>query len=603
MQQTETTSGSAAAWLREFEDRHGRPLRVLHIGNIANNAYINAKIQRRAGIEADVCCHDYYHVMGCPEWEDADFQGDVGDQFSPDWWAVDLHGFRRPPWFAQGKLRTCQRYLAARSRGDTRLQRLLWRQLRLELWLRCRSTARAQVLATLLGVHGRPPPERPASAPTAIFVRRSFVWWCSRAYSGLLRRLRTTLRRTGLLVRAAPRKLRAALRAVRTLVAGRGWRTALLTTFPLRLATLAVTEEHRAIVRAAALAPIPGPVVRLYVDSIGSDDDLPEDFLRYLDAIPGWKQLFRHYDVIQAYALDPVLPLLAGTRNYTAYEHGTLRDIPFREDSDGRVCAVAYRAAPAVFVTNSDVIPAARRLGLGAEQLVFLPHAVDSDRLLRFADENAALRPRPGEEIVFLSPTRHDWFDADPVWAKGNDRLIRALGLLRDEGLPCRLVLFEWGRHVAESKSLIEELGLTDRVTWRPTARKRELWARYLSAHAVVDQFLTPAMGSVAFESLALGCRVVTALDEPTVTQFFGEMPPVLEARDPVEIAAAMRRVIDDPLDQAGVGEAGQDWFRRRHSTERIIELQVATYARLVETDVSPRPSGASSEQFAEALE
>jgi len=71
-----------ADWLREFQRREGRPLRVLHIGNIANNAYINAKIQRRLGIDADVCCYDYYHVMGCPEWEDADFTGDVGDQFA-----------------------------------------------------------------------------------------------------------------------------------------------------------------------------------------------------------------------------------------------------------------------------------------------------------------------------------------------------------------------------------------------------------------------------------------------------------------------------------------------------------------------------------------
>ena len=48
----------------------GRKLRVLHIGNIANNAYNNARIQRQYGIDADVLCHDYYHVMATPEWED-----------------------------------------------------------------------------------------------------------------------------------------------------------------------------------------------------------------------------------------------------------------------------------------------------------------------------------------------------------------------------------------------------------------------------------------------------------------------------------------------------------------------------------------------------
>ncbi|KAG1702758.1 hypothetical protein GQR58_004261 [Nymphon striatum] len=43
-----------ANWLEEFEIENGRPLRVLHIGNIANNAFINAKIMRKIGIHADV---------------------------------------------------------------------------------------------------------------------------------------------------------------------------------------------------------------------------------------------------------------------------------------------------------------------------------------------------------------------------------------------------------------------------------------------------------------------------------------------------------------------------------------------------------------------
>ena len=78
------------AWLADFERSAGRPLRVLHIGNIANNAYNNALIQRQRGIDAYVLSFDYYHIMATPEWEDADFSGDIGDDFFPDWWAVDL---------------------------------------------------------------------------------------------------------------------------------------------------------------------------------------------------------------------------------------------------------------------------------------------------------------------------------------------------------------------------------------------------------------------------------------------------------------------------------------------------------------------------------
>ena len=75
-------------------------MRILFIGNIANNSYLNARMFNEAGLDCDVICHDYYHIMGCPEWEDADFEGEIEDQFFPDWSAVSLKGFRRPRWFA-----------------------------------------------------------------------------------------------------------------------------------------------------------------------------------------------------------------------------------------------------------------------------------------------------------------------------------------------------------------------------------------------------------------------------------------------------------------------------------------------------------------------
>jgi glycosyltransferase involved in cell wall biosynthesis len=112
--------------------------------------------------------------------------------------------------------------------------------------------------------------------------------------------------------------------------------------------------------------------------------------------------------------------------------------------------------------------------------------------------------------------------------------------------------------------------------------RKQDLWKRYLTSHAVVDQFLTPAIGGVAFEAMALGRRVVTALDPVVTEEFFGERPPVLVAHAPEEIAAALCRVAADPADEAGLGEAARDWFRRYHSAERIVELQVAAYARML---------------------
>jgi glycosyltransferase involved in cell wall biosynthesis len=636
-------------WLRAFERRHGRPLRVLHVGNIANNAYNNAKIQRRHGIEADVACYEYWHIMGCPEWEDADFEGEV-DQAFPDWRSVDLHGFRRPPWFAQGRIASCQRYLLAyrrRQRGRAWFQD---RMMRLDRWLRCRTTFPAFAAATLVGIDrphdlGRKHEDRTRTAkrrldgvrvagrrgrsakpslaqialPISTTVRRA-------RYRGRLMRARLGARvgNAVRIVRLAAAKSLAAVRALHALLAGRSWRFAVLTVFPRRFAWVARTAAELELVNVAGTAMFeqPAPVSASPArqndstpetapepSSLSPPDvppDLPpiledpltirfrelfptryppltrEDCAMFLPGLPGWRQLFRQYDVIQGYAVDPIIPRLAGETTYAAYEHGTLRNIPFEDDAQGRMCAFGYREATVVFVTNSDVLESARRLGLADDQMVLLPHAVDSDKLLRFAEANNALAPPTGSHATFFSPTRQDWVSGHPDWSKGNDRMIRALAIARDRGFDCRFVLVAWGKDLEASRDLIAELDLAEHVEWLAPMRKRDLWKQYLSSHAVIDQFLTPAIGGVTFEAMALGRRVITALDPVVTEEFFGKRPPVLVSQAPAEIAEALCRVAADPGDEAGLGEAAREWFRRYHSSERIVRLQLEAYARML---------------------
>ena len=319
----------ATGWLADWVSSNRRPLRVLHIGNIANNAYINAKLQRARGIEADVACYDYYHVMGAPEWEDADFAGDVGSEAFPDWRRVDLKGYRRPDWFAQGRMETCRRYLLARRTGHRVLARKLHARLRLEGWLACRTTAVARVARRVL--------------PAA-------------------RRARGLARGVGRMRRAP-----------------------------------------------AANAP---------VSTSGQDA-----WMAYVAAADRWKSLLQEYDIVQAYALDPAIPFAAGV-TFAAYEHGTIREIPFEDSERGRLAARSYLGAAVVFVTNADNLDAAHRLGIEDERIVALPHAVDSTRLRSFAAAHSRLRP-PTDHLRVFAPARQDWVDGDPSWTKGNDRFFR----------------------------------------------------------------------------------------------------------------------------------------------------------------------------------
>lgn len=75
-------------------------MKVAHIGNVANIAYLNTKFLRRKGIEADVYVHDYgITCLSCPEWEEGDFDVQSVSMQNPDWSRVSMrNGWQRPAW-------------------------------------------------------------------------------------------------------------------------------------------------------------------------------------------------------------------------------------------------------------------------------------------------------------------------------------------------------------------------------------------------------------------------------------------------------------------------------------------------------------------------
>jgi glycosyltransferase involved in cell wall biosynthesis len=506
----ETMSGSADAlrWLEEFRAARGRPLRVLHVGNIANNAYNNAKIQRAHGIEAHVIAANYYHVMGCPEWEDAEIEGEIADPFFPDFWSVDLNGFERPRWFAQGPLDECRRYLWYLNRGRARTALVLWRYLQFH---------RLQVVKPWLGRHGK--------RVKLVTAARRFAQWREKQTAGGLDRQYTELTATA----------------------------------------------EAAVARAGGLT---GAALR---DKLGI---APDDFVPFYAAALAWLPLFLEYDIVVAYSTDPIWPLLCQLNRFAAYEHGTIREIPFQDDVMGRLTNISYRHAPAVFITNSDNIAAADRLGIGRESRSHLPHAFDYRKLLAHAQASRATRPPIPQ--VFM-PSRQDWRVRDPAWAKGNDVLIRALARLKMRGVPFHAKFVAWGKDLDASRSLIAELGLTGDVTWTPLLNKKDLWDEYLRSTVVADQFVVAGVSGVSFEALALGVPVVTRADKDAAQRFFGVAPPVLPASTEAEAARALRSMLTDETSRRERARRSAEWIARHHSPARIMELEAAVFERLMQ--------------------
>ena len=75
-------------------------MKVVHIGNVANIAYLNTKFLRRKGVNADVYVNDYGTIcLSFPEWEEGDFDVHAVSMENPDWSKVSMkNDWKRPEW-------------------------------------------------------------------------------------------------------------------------------------------------------------------------------------------------------------------------------------------------------------------------------------------------------------------------------------------------------------------------------------------------------------------------------------------------------------------------------------------------------------------------
>jgi glycosyltransferase involved in cell wall biosynthesis len=157
---------------------------------------------------------------------------------------------------------------------------------------------------------------------------------------------------------------------------------------------------------------------------------------------------------------------------------------------------------------------------------------------------------------------------------KGVDVLLRALAILRSQGLPVRLRAagpFETPEYERRMKGLTEELGLTAVVDW--TGFTRDVDAEL----AQMDVFVLPSLFGeglplVVLEAMAAGVPVVASRVEGTPEAVRdGRDGLIFEPGDPQDLAATLSRVISGQVDW----HALRDSALRRHA-ECFSDVQMA---------------------------
>jgi glycogen(starch) synthase len=146
------------------------------------------------------------------------------------------------------------------------------------------------------------------------------------------------------------------------------------------------------------------------------------------------------------------------------------------------------------------------------------------------ADEEASR----DKDIVFLGRLVSD---------KGCDVALRALALLRNEGICPSFTVIGDGPEMATLKRLGAELGITDQVDFRGTVREER--GRELARHKImaVPSTWAEPFGIVALEGLASGC-VLAASNTGGLPEAVGPCGLLFPSGDSETMAVALKRLL-----------------------------------------------------------
>jgi glycosyltransferase involved in cell wall biosynthesis len=611
-----------------------RPLRILHIGNVANYGYNIGKILNTKEFISHAISWDYYHINAQPVWEEGVFDASaVGDQYFPQLPSASDAGFTAPDWYVQGPRVLACLTLIARNEGkhgraaffqralDNHLAKLHDPAYRAAL-AAGRQRAMEVAYTDLLGGFGK---IETGSALRRFGIRllgstgasaigvRGMAAARNRASAAkwvVLNRVAATRNRAG----AAKWIVLNRLDAVRTLAMRRGaklpapikqsikralYRSGGAAPMPeqpqsaqigaLKDASALLRQNEQIVVVAApvhtaqpAPAALPQSPFEAHVQaliaqykSIYPERDFDQMLLRqYEHTLPLMRRLFSHYDLVIGYAIEGIWPLMAGVP-YVAYEFGTIRNLPFQDTATGRLAALTYLNCEQIIVTNSDNEAPAKRLG---RPYFFLPHVVNESGLLN-ADEAATARAdflaeHSGDFVVFHPPRQHWDEKRDTSWDKGNDHLFHGFARLVKQHAPnARCITVAWGESLARSKELIAELGITENVIWI-TPQPHIAMMRYIAICDVLcDQFTIPTFGGIPPKAFHAGKPVVTSFDPELHRWCFDKLPPLIPANSADKVYDALARLYTDKPYAMELGRRGADWYRRENSNARVREV------------------------------
>lgn len=217
-------------------------------------------------------------------------------------------------------------------------------------------------------------------------------------------------------------------------------------------------------------------------------------------------------------------------------------------------------------------------------KLFFLPHLIPVEHYEVLSKKKIEAKNKIcksiGTERFFFSSARHFWFGKNRAFTdyKGNDCILYSfmnyLNISGDKA--SKLILIRKGPDVKESISLIYRLGIDHYVIWIDEMKRDDLWDYYQGASMCFGQFGTPALTYAVVEPLSTATPCVTFIgDYDRSIPFYKTMPPILNSRDPEEIACFMYKLTSDKEHESHMCYASWLWAKENCSEEKFVRAFV----------------------------
>ncbi|MFC1674300.1 glycosyltransferase [Candidatus Omnitrophota bacterium] len=181
---------------------------------------------------------------------------------------------------------------------------------------------------------------------------------------------------------------------------------------------------------------------------------------------------------------------------------------------------------------------------------------------------------------LFLHPSRQEWTRDIPD-NKGNDKLFRAFMRFVKSGNNAKMIVFEKGRDVAESKKLVMSLDIGNYVVWLKEQGKEDLINLYSISDIVFDQFNIGSPGLITWEALSVGIPTFVYMGE-IWKDYIKELPPVINVSTEEGIFKMICKLCQERKVLGDIGASSRAWIMKYFHWERVIERYIEYYKEIL---------------------